>query len=238
DRERRHNEARAPAGATGERQEREAGGRDQEDHRQQGRPGSFRREFRHERRDPRARLRLPQERQGRWQGELLVPREDRRRVRDRAGESRRADRIARGDPVTRRRLRAASAAVAAVLALLALVPPAASAHGLVGRADLPIPTWLFGWAAAIVLGVSFALLGALWRTAKLEESRERRLFRIPRVVDAICGAIGIGYFGLVVYAGFAGSDVPTANIAPTSIYVIFWVGSVVLSVLFGDIFRA
>ena len=137
-----------------------------------------------------------------------------------------------------RRLRVACAAAAAALAGFALLPPAASAHGLVGRADLPIPTWLFGWAAAIVLGVSFALLGALWRKPRLEHPSERRLFRIPRVVDALCGAIGIGYFALVVYAGFAGSDVPTANIAPTSIYVIFWVGSVVLSVLFGDVFRA
>jgi hypothetical protein len=65
--------------------------------------------------------------------------------------------------VTRRRRRAACVAAAAALALLALLPPVASAHGLVGRADLPIPTWLFGWGAAIVLGVSFALLGALWR---------------------------------------------------------------------------
>ena len=129
-------------------------------------------------------------------------------------------------------------ALGACLALLVLAPPVASAHGLVGRADLPIPTWLFGWAAAIVLGVSFALLGALWRDARLEGPRERRLFRIPRVASAICGAIGIAYFGVVVYAGFAGSDVPTANIAPTSIYVIFWVGTVVLSVLFGDVFRA
>ena len=24
------------------------------------------------------------------------------------------------------------------------------AHGLVGRTDLPIPKWLFGWAAAVV----------------------------------------------------------------------------------------
>src|SRR3954467_4908689 len=139
--------------------------------------------------------------------------------------------------MTRRRVRAAAAATAAALALLALLPPVASAHGLVGRADLPIPTWLFGWAAAVVVGGSFALLGALWRQARLEEPRERRLFRIPRVVDAICGAIGIAYFGVVVYAGFAGSDVPTANIAPTSIYVIFWVGTVVLSILFGDVFR-
>jgi hypothetical protein len=130
------------------------------------------------------------------------------------------------------------AALAAAVAASALAPSVASAHGLVGRADLPIPTWLFGWAAAIVLGVSFALLGALWRRPRLEEPRERRVVRIPRVVSALCGAIGIAYFGVVVYSGFAGSDVPTANIAPTSIYVIFWVGTVVLSVLFGDVFRA
>ncbi|MEA2437667.1 MAG: hypothetical protein QOF65_2223, partial [Thermoleophilaceae bacterium] len=123
----------------------------------------------------------------------------------------------------RRRLRVAWFAAAAALAAVSILPPAASAHGLVGRADLPIPTWLFGWGAAIVLGVSFALLGARWRKARLEEPRERRLFRIPRVVDAVCGAIGIAFFALVVYAGFAGSTVPTANIAPTSIYVIFWV---------------
>jgi hypothetical protein len=140
--------------------------------------------------------------------------------------------------MTRRSLRLACTGAAAALAVLALRPDVADAHGLVGRADLPIPTWLFGWAAAIVLGASFAALGALWREPRLEKPRERRLVRIPRVVDAVCGALGIAFFGLVVYAGFAGSSVPTANIAPTSIYVIFWVGLVVLSVLFGDVFRA
>jgi hypothetical protein len=140
--------------------------------------------------------------------------------------------------VRRRRLGLAAAAAAVALAALALLPSAAGAHGLVGRADLPIPTWLFGWAAAIVLAASFAALGALWREPRLEQPSERRVVRIPRLVDAVCGALGIAYFGVVVYAGFAGSDVPTANIAPTSIYVIFWVGVVVLSVLFGDVFRA
>jgi predicted outer membrane lipoprotein len=131
-----------------------------------------------------------------------------------------------------------AAAAVAALAAIALLPPVAGAHGLVGRADLPIPTWLFGWAAAIVLAVSFAALGALWKEPRLEKPRERRVLRIPRAVDAVCGALGIAFFGVVVYAGFAGSDVPTANIAPTSIYVILWVGVVVLSVLFGDVFRA
>jgi hypothetical protein len=125
-----------------------------------------------------------------------------------------------------------------VLAAALLLPATADAHGLVGRADLPIPTWLFGWAAAIVLGASFVALGALWREPKFERPSERPLFRIPRVVDAICGAVGIAIFAIVVYAGFAGSKVPTANLAPTSIYVIFWVGLVVLSVFFGDVFRA
>ena len=49
---------------------------------------------------------------------------------------------------------AAGAARAALRRRLAL-PAAAFAHGLVGRADLPIPEWLFGWAAAVVLVVSF-----------------------------------------------------------------------------------
>ena len=116
--------------------------------------------------------------------------------------------------MSRRSLRLACAAAAAALAATALLPQAAGAHGLVGRADLPIPTWLFGWAAAIVLGVSFAALGALWREPRLEEPSERRVGRIPRVLDIVCGALGIAFFALVVYAGFAGSDVPTANIAP------------------------
>jgi predicted outer membrane lipoprotein len=132
----------------------------------------------------------------------------------------------------------ACAAVAAALAAGALLPPVAGAHGLVGRADLPIPTWLFGWAAAIVLAASFAALSALWREPRLQEPRERRVARIPRAVDAACGVLGMAWFGVVVYAGFAGTSVATANIADTSVYVIFWVGLVVASLLFGDVFRA
>ena len=136
--------------------------------------------------------------------------------------------------MSRRVLLAAGGALAALLA----APSLAAAHGLVGRTDLPIPSWLFGWAAAIVLGVSFALLGALWREPRLQEPRERRAFRIPHAVDAVCGAIGIAWFAIVVYAGLAGSSVPTANLAPVSIYVIMWVGVPVASILFGDVFRA
>jgi hypothetical protein len=133
---------------------------------------------------------------------------------------------------------AATAAGAACAAALAL-PAAAAAHGLVGeRTDLPIPSWLFGYAAAVVLGASFALLAALWREPRFGEARERPLFVVPRAADVLCGAIGIAWFALVVVAGIAGTETARANLAPTAIYVLFWVGIPVVSLFFGDVFRA
>ena len=110
------------------------------------------------------------------------------------------------------------------------------AHGIAERADLPIPQWLFGWAAAAVLILSFLALALLWPTARLERPRLRRVGRVPAAVDVVCGAIGVALFGVVVYAGLAGSQTATANLAPTFVYVHFWVGLVVASVLLGDVF--
>lgn len=127
------------------------------------------------------------------------------------------------------------AAIGATAALLA-APAAAHAHGLAGSTDLPIPEWMFAWAAAIVLIASFVALGVLWPRPRLQQPRLRRLFAIPRGVRPVCGAIGVAVYALVVYAALAGTTVPTANLAPTAIYVAFWVGIPLLSVLFGDVF--
>ena len=59
-----------------------------------------------------------------------------------------------------------------------------------------------------------------------------------RVVEIVCGAIGIGLLGVVIYTGLEGTQSPAANFAPTFVFVIFWIGLVPASVLFGDIFRA
>jgi hypothetical protein len=118
------------------------------------------------------------------------------------------------------------------------------AHGLVARSDLPIPEWLFGWAAAMVLVVSFVALAILWPEPRLERVRWRPLARgIGRVlgsrpVEIVCGAIGVFLLGVVVYAGLRGVQTPTANFAPTFIYVIFWLALLPASVLFGDVFKA
>jgi hypothetical protein len=125
------------------------------------------------------------------------------------------------------------------LAIVALgLPASADAHGIVGKADLPIPVWLFSWAAAIVMVVSFVALSTLWREPQLQEQHARRIFRLPRAVEWLASLFGVGLFGLVLYSGFAGAQVPNANFSVTFIYVLFWVGIPVLSVLFGDVFRA
>ncbi len=134
----------------------------------------------------------------------------------------------------------------AALAAAALTAPAgAAAHGLAARADLPIPTWLFVWGAAAVIVVSFVALGALWREPRLEgDERFRPLPEMvgrvltSQAVDVLCGAVGVALLVLVVWTGLVGVQSPQENFAPTFVYVIFWLGLVPLSLLFGDVFRA
>jgi hypothetical protein len=136
------------------------------------------------------------------------------------------------------RRRAGSAAALGAAAAALACPASAAAHGLGGRADLPLPAWLFGWGASVVLVVSFVALATLWPEPRLEHVRERPLFRMPRFVDPLCGAIGVLLFVVVVYSGIAGTAEEANNFAPNFVYIQFWVGLVVVSVLFGDVFRA
>ncbi len=111
------------------------------------------------------------------------------------------------------------------------------AHGIVGRADIPLPVRWFAAAAAAVLVVSFVALALGWSRPHLRALPERRLFAIPRAVEVLLGALGVFVFALVVYAGIAGTSAQSENLAPTAVYVGFWVGVPFASLLFGDVFR-
>jgi hypothetical protein len=117
-------------------------------------------------------------------------------------------------------------------------------HALVGRRDLPIPAWLFAWGAALVLIVSFAVLSFSWREARLEGKPWRPapswLSRLAagRITEVIAGALGVFLLGVVIWSGLVGTDAPDQNFSLTFVYVTFWLGGVVLSVLLGDVFRA
>ncbi len=117
------------------------------------------------------------------------------------------------------------------------------AHALVARKDLPVPAWLFAWAASIVLIVSFFALSVGWRTPRFERDRwrpigaglSRALLSVP--VRILCGAIGVFLLGVAIYAGLHGTEAPDRNFALTFIYVTTWLGFPLFSVVFGDVFR-
>ena len=109
--------------------------------------------------------------------------------------------------------------------------------------DLPVPAWMFYWGAATVLVVSFVLLGVLWKTPLLD-SRERgrglsttfsRLVLGP--VRFAAQALSVVLFVLVWVASLLGDTDPFHNLAPTWVYVIFWLGMPALTVVLGYVWR-
>jgi hypothetical protein len=139
------------------------------------------------------------------------------------------------------RRRAGAAAAAALGAALA-APAGAAAHGIAQREDLPIPQWLFAWAAAGVLVASFAALGALWPRPRLEAAGWRPLpgGRVlgSAPVRALAGVAGVALLAVTVAAGYLGGASALDNFAPTFVLIWFWVGLVFASVLLGDVFGA
>lgn len=136
----------------------------------------------------------------------------------------------------------ATLSVAAVLG--ALFPRIASAHALIGRQDLPLPQWLFIYGALVILVVSFVGLLLGWREPRIEGAPKRpagaRLsaFVLSRWTEVAAGLIGVGLFVLVVWTGLTGVVAPDRNFSITFVFVTFWIGLVIASVLFGEVFRA
>jgi hypothetical protein len=116
------------------------------------------------------------------------------------------------------------------------------AHGLGGRADLPIPAWMFGYGAAITLLISFAALALLWPKPRLEGGSAERVLSgaDSPILRALAGAarlVGLIGFLAVLVAAALGQDDPAENLSPVAVYVVFWVGMTFVSGLVGDVWR-
>jgi hypothetical protein len=110
------------------------------------------------------------------------------------------------------------------------------AHGIGSVQDPPIPMWLAYYGGAAVLVLSFAALGALWKTPRLERERLRTLIPIPSAaLRVLLGVLGLGLFVVVFAAALVGERSVGTNIAPTFIWVIFWLGLLPLTILLGNI---
>ncbi len=118
------------------------------------------------------------------------------------------------------------------------------AHGIGGVRDLPVPTWLFYWSAGIVLVASFVLLGALWKQPVLAQHSVGRALgdRVSRLLlgplRVVAQALSVALFVLVWAAAALGDTDSFRNLAPTWVYVVFWLGIPFLSALLGDVWRA
>lgn len=121
-------------------------------------------------------------------------------------------------------------------------------HALVARSDLPLPDWLFGWAAAVVLIISFFVLAAAWRRPHFEQDSWRPLEgHLGRAASTLvaatpfrfaAGLAGVFLLVVTVYAGLAGTTAPDRNFALTFVFVTVWLGFPFLSVVVGDLFPA
>ncbi len=119
------------------------------------------------------------------------------------------------------------------------------AHGIGGVRDLPVPESFFFTTAAIVLVVSFVLLGLLWKRPLLEANAAGR--KLPRLVSAfflsrplrvVLQLISVGLLVVTLATALFGTTIELLNFAPTFVYVIFWLGIPLLSILFGNVWRA
>jgi len=111
--------------------------------------------------------------------------------------------------------------------------------------DLPVPDWLFFWGGAVVLVLSFLALGALWKRPRLEHRATGRplspaleRFLRSRALHAVLGLVSAGLLTLVFLTALIGEPSSAQNLAPTFVYVIFWLGLVPVQLLLGNVWPA
>ena len=116
------------------------------------------------------------------------------------------------------------------------------AHAVGGRADLPLPAWMFGYGAAAAVVVSFAALALFWRTPRLEDgTRERVLADTDspalRALAGLARAVALAVFLLVMVSAAVGDDSPRANPVWVMVFAVLWVGMHFVSGMVGDVWR-
>ena len=117
------------------------------------------------------------------------------------------------------------------------------AHGVGSREDLPIPFTYAVTGAAVAIVASFLALGLLWREPRFEPATAGRPIptRLARVLDGRPLRAGLRVLGVlitayVVMAAVFGRD-DALNPTAGSVYVLFWIGVPILSMLLGPVWR-
>ena len=127
-----------------------------------------------------------------------------------------------------------------------LAVKSASAHGFGERYDLPVPLNLFLVGAGATVALSFVAIGLFMRRRPVSSSfdyprynllKTRLLGRIlaSRALLAAVRIVAVAMLGLIVATALGGTDRPIENLAPTMVWIIWWVGMGYVSALFGNV---
>ena len=119
-------------------------------------------------------------------------------------------------------------------------------HAFGARYELPVPVWLFVVGGALTVTITFVMAAAFARAGAEAFANARinlhgtivgRLMQ-ARVARVALQALGIAGLVVVLSAGFLGSADPNRNIAPTLVWILWWVGLSYLAMLVGNLWPA
>ncbi len=123
-----------------------------------------------------------------------------------------------------------------VVALSLAAARPAAAHAFAERYELPVPVWLFILGGALTVTLTFIVIGVFARggAARYAAARRRLIARVPAWIGTMLRGAGVAVLVLIVFAGFAGNASPHRNIAPTLVWIVWWVGFSYLAMLVGN----
>ena len=126
---------------------------------------------------------------------------------------------------------------------LNLAATPASAHAFASRYDLPLPLAFYLTAAGAAVVLSFVVIARfVKRRDGIEDAPPFNLLGLPLIrqlgtplaLNAM-RSLSVTVFGLVLAAGLFGDPDTFDNIAPTFVWVVWWVGMAFASALVGNL---
>lgn len=129
-----------------------------------------------------------------------------------------------------------------LIGVLANISPV-HAHGFGPRYDLPVPLWLYITGAGAAVALSFVVIGVFVRSSpglhgyaryNLLQLRLGRWASHSSILFLI-KLTSASLFILLIITGLFGEQIPSRNLTPTMIWVIWWVGAAYVSALIGNI---
>jgi hypothetical protein len=129
--------------------------------------------------------------------------------------------------------------IAGLVLCFTAAPAPALAHGIGGRADLPVPVSYFAVGAGLVIVMTFVMLSSMWTEPRLQAppSGRGRTSPATRIAARTLQVIGITALAVVLFAGFGDGTASALNVTPALVFVAFWLVVPFVGVIIGNWWR-